>query len=96
MLDTKYASVDDNEIERKRTDTRVSFQIIELHINLESSKLYILYQNSKDYVEKERFDVSFGHMFGAGLSNGNFSFDVNLIERMVQPCRPNRKERVSV
>ena len=33
---------------------------------------------------------------GHEICTSNFSFDVNLIERMVQPCRPNRKERVSV
>ena len=55
------------EIDRTRSDKRVSYQQLEMNVDVESSKFRIEFRHFKDSELKEIFEVEFGHMYGGKL-----------------------------
>ena len=55
------------EIDRTRSDKRVSYQQLEMNVDVESSKFRIEFRHCKDSELKEIFEVEFGHLYGGKL-----------------------------
>ena len=68
-------------VARKRTDSRVSFQILTMKLKLDLNKLTFEYHQSKEASIKEKFAVSFQDLLGMKLESDTIIIDAQALSK---------------